>query len=144
MQFTSIQNGYIIRFPDRQDSAAHQQEIHKLTRLRKKAWIQLDSTVIQPRFHLHLLVLNFNLTQEPTSIQARLQDVCSRRKKNSGVNRLGLFFLVAQPHTEEVFYEISEYVDRCIAGDLSVAERLRNRTVLYIYQTEEKYLRYTK
>ena len=136
MQFTSIQNGHILRFPDRQNSVAHQREIQKLTQLGKKAWIQLDSSVIQPRFHLHLLVLNFNPTQELTSIQSQLHDICSGRERTKSTNRLEFFYLVAQPHTEEAFYEISEYIERCVAGDLSVAERLRNRTVLYIFQTE--------
>ncbi|MYF55929.1 hypothetical protein F4225_09295, partial [Candidatus Poribacteria bacterium] len=136
IQCTSIQNGHILRFPDIQNPVAHQREIQKLTRLGKKAWIQLDSRGIQPRFHLHLLVLNFNPTQEATSIQAQLHGIVNGGERNKTTNRLDYFCLVAQPHTEETFYEISEYIDRCVAGDLSVAERLRNRTVLYIYQTE--------
>ncbi len=136
MQFTSIQSGHILRFPDIQNSVAHQREIQKLTQLGKKAWIQLNSRVIQPRFHLHLLVLNFSPTQETTSIQAQLHGIVNGAERNKTTNRLDYFYLVAQPHTEEAFYEISEYIDRCVAGDLSVAERLRNRTVLYLYQTE--------
>lgn len=135
IQFTSIQNGHILRFPDIQNPVAHQREIQKLTQLGKKAWIQLDSRVIQPRFHLHLLVLHFNPTQEATSIQAQLHGIVGG-ERNKTTNRLDYFYLVAQPHTEEAFYEISEYIDLCIAGDLSIAARLRNRTVLYIYQTE--------
>ena len=135
-QLSSIQNGHILRCPDIENSVAHQRQLQNLTRLGKKAWIQLDSTAIQPRFHLHLLVLNFLPTQDVTSIQRQLHDIVNGGERNRSTNRLGFFYLVAQPHTEEAFYEISDYVDRCIAGDLSVAERLRNRTVLYIYQTE--------
>ncbi len=135
-QLSSIQNGHILRYPDIENSVAHQRQIQNLTRLGKKAWIQLDSTVVQPRFHLHLLVLNFIPMQDVTSIQAQLHEIVNGGERNRSTNRLGFFFLVAQPHTEEAFYEISDYVDRCIAGDLSVAERLRNRTVLYIFQTE--------
>ncbi len=135
-QLSSIQNGHILRCPDIENSVAHQRQIQNLTRLDKKAWILLDSSAIQPRFHLHLLVLNFMPTQEVTSIQRQLHEIVKGGERNRSTNRLGFFYLVAQPHTEEAFYEISDYVDRCIAGDLSVAERLRNRTVLYIYQTE--------
>ena len=135
-QLPSIQNGHILRYPNIENSVAHQRQIQNLTRLGKKAWIQLDSTAIQPRFHLHLLVLNFMPTQDVTSIQRQLHEIVNGGERNISTNRLGFFFLVAHPHTEEAFYEISDYVDRCIAGDLSVAERLRNRTVLYIYQTE--------
>ena len=135
-QLSSIQNGHILRYPDIENSVAHQRQLQNLTRLGKKAWIQFDSSVIQPRFHLHLLVLNFLPTQEVTSIQAQLHDIVKGGERNKSTNRLGFFYLVAQPHTEEAFYEISDYVDRCIAGDLSVVERLRNRTVLYIFQTE--------
>ena len=135
-QLSSIQNGHILRYPDIENSVAHQRQLQSLTRLGKKAWIQLDSTAIQPRFHLHLLVLNFLPTQDVTSIQRQLHDIVNGGERYKSTNRQGFFFLVAQPHTEEAFYEISEYVDRCIAGDLSVAERLRNRTVLYIFQTE--------
>ena len=135
-QLSSIQNGHILRYPDIENSVAHQRQLHSLTRLGKKAWIQLDSSTIQPRFHLHLLVLNFMPTQDVTSIQRQLHDIVKGGERNKSTNRLGFFFLVAHPHTEEAFYEINDYVDRCIAGDLSVAERLRNRTVLYIFQTE--------
>ncbi len=136
IQFTSIQSGHILRFPDIENPVVHQREIQKLTRLGKKVWIQLDSRVIQPRFHLHLLVLNFNQTQETTSIQAQLHGIVNGGERNKTANHLDYFYLVAQPHTEEVFYEISEYIDRCVDGDLSIAERLRNRTVLYLCQTE--------
>ena len=135
-QLSSIQNGHILRYPDIENSVAHQRQVQNLTRIGKKAWIRLDSTTIQPRFHLHLLVLNFMPTQDVTSIQRQLHDIAKGGERKKSTNRMGFFYLVALPHTEEVFYEISDYVDRCIAGDLSVAERLRSRTVLYIYQTE--------
>lgn len=135
-QLSPILNGHILRYPDIENSVAHQRQLQSLTRLDKKAWIQLDSSAIQPRFHLHLLVLNFMPTQDVTSIQRQLHDIVKGGVRNRSTNRMGFFYLVALPHTEEAFYEISDYVDRCIAGDLSVAERLRNRTVLYIYQTE--------
>ncbi len=135
-QLSPIQNGHFLRYPDIENSVAHQRQLQSLKRLDKKAWIQLDSSVIQPCFHLHLLVLNFMPTQDVTSIQRQLHEIVKGEERNKSTNRLGFFFLVALPHTEEVFYEISDYVYRCIAGDLSVAERLRSRTVLYIYRTE--------
>ena len=137
MQYAQIPNGHIIPFPNEQDFAAHQTEIHKLSRLKKKAWILLDSNRIQTRFHLQPLVLNFKPSQEPTSIQGMLQNVCSNIKMEKNGECIDFFYLVSKPLTEEVFYEISDYVNRCIAGDLSVAERLRGRTIIYISQTED-------
>lgn len=137
MQYPQIPNSHALDYPKEQDSALHKVEISKLARSRKKAWIQLDATMIETRYNLQLEVLDFKPLQTPTSIQSRLHDVCSSIKHDKTATSLEYFFLVAQKHVEEAFYEISEYINRCLAGDLSVAERLIGRTILYIYEIEK-------
>lgn len=136
MQYAQIPNGHILHYPHKQDSAGHQAELNNLSHLTRKAWIQLHSTMINTRYHLQFEVLDFKPSQEPTSIQARLQDISPRIIRDNIGEHLDCFFLVAQAQAEETFYEISEYINRCKTGDMSVAERLQGRTIIHIYQTE--------
>ena len=45
-------------------------------------------------------------------------------------------YLIAQPHADAPCYHISDYIRKCVAGDLKIAERLRGRTLITLYQTE--------
>ena len=137
MQYPQISNGHVLDYPKKHDSAFHKVEINKLTQIKKKAWIQFDSTMIQTRYHLQLEVLDFKSPQVPTSIQSRLNDVGINMEKDNTEKLLEYFFLVADKNVEESFYEIGEYVKQCIAGDLSVAERLFGRTILHIHEIEK-------
>ena len=136
-KFSHIPLSSILPLPDAQKSAAHKAELVKLTRLKRQAWIQLDSTKIQTRYQLTVLELRFQPSETTASIQASLRNVISEKKHANRETSFNEFYLVAQAHTDALFYNITDYVQRCVNWDLSVAERLRGRTILYIYQTEK-------
>lgn len=129
---TYIPNSSLLSYPDMKKSTAHQAELAKLARFSKQAWIQLDSAKIQTRYRLKVVALDFRASETATSIQGNLRNVYQKGKP-----LFNQFYLVAQPHTDALFYNITDYIQRCIASDLTVAERLRGRTLLYIYQSEE-------
>ena len=135
--FRYIPSGHLLPYPGQHRSTAHLAELAKLTRLRKQTWIQLDSAMIQTRYRLEVVELHFQTSETVASIQAKLRHVSSEIKGGSSNASYNQFFLIAQSHTNASFYNITDYVERCLAWDLSVAERLRGRTLLYIYQTEE-------
>ena len=135
--FRYIPSGHLLPYPGQHRSTAHLAELAKLTRLRKQTWIQLDSAMIQTRYRLEVVELHFQTSETGASIQAKLRHVSSEIKGGSSNGSYNQFFLIAQSHTNASFYNITDYVERCLAWDLSVAERLRGRTLLYIYQTEE-------
>ncbi len=130
--FTYIPSGTLLPFPGTQKSMAHQTELTKLAQFRKQAWIQLDSATIQTRHRLKVVELHFKASESATSIQRNLQNAY----ENSDIS-FNQFYLVALPQTDALFYNVTDYIQRCITSDITVAERLRGRTLLYIYQSEE-------
>lgn len=109
----------------------------KLARSGRKTWIQLDSTAIQTRFRLKVIEFNFLPSDTHVSIQDKLQNSFSTRNLACGEDPFCQFYLLAQPNANRQFYNITEYIQRCVAGDESVAERLLGRTVLLCYQSDE-------
>jgi len=130
--FTYIPSGTLLPHPGTQKSIAHQAELTKFARFGKQAWIQLDSTTIQTRHRLKVVELHFKASESAASIQENLRYVYE-----NGDISFNQFYLVAQPQTDALFYNVTDYIQRCVASDLTVAERLRGRTLLYIYQSEE-------
>lgn len=95
-----------------------------------RAWIQLPSALLQTRYRLKAIERTFGETEDARIIQAVL------RQWEAQEHEFHEHYLIAQPHAAEPCYHISEYVQRCVAGELAIAERLRGRTVLHLYQTE--------
>lgn len=94
-----------------------------------RAWIQLPSALLETRYRLNAIEQTFGEAEEPMAIQGMLRQWEQHQH-----------YLIAQPHADAPCYHISEYVQRCVAGDLAIAERLRGRTVLHLCQTEEQEL----
>ena len=135
--FSYLPNSHLLQYPQIQNATTHNAELAKLARNRNKTWIQLDSTLIQTRFSLKVVQVKFQSSESDASIQYILQTYFSTDKLENGENSFNQFFLVAQPNTDRQFYNITDYIQRCLEGDISVAERLRGRTVLYFYQSDE-------
>ena len=95
-----------------------------------RAWIQLPSALLQTRYRLKRVERTFGESEDARIIQAVL------RQWEAQEHEFHEHYLIAQPHAGEPCYQISEYVQRCVAGELAIAERLRGRTVLHLYQTE--------
>lgn len=96
------------------------------------AWLQLPSALLQTRYRLKAIERTFGEAEEAAAIQAVLRQWGTRE------HEFHAHYLIAQPHAGEPCYHISEYVQRCVAGELAIAERLRGRTMLHLYQTEEQ------
>lgn len=94
-----------------------------------RAWIQLPSALLETRYRLNAIERTFGESEEPVAIQGMLRQWEQHQH-----------YLIAQPHADAPCYHISEYVQRCVAGDLAIAERLRGRTVLHLCQTEVREL----
>ncbi len=129
---TYIPNSSLLSYQNSEKSTAHQAALAKLVRFSKQAWIQLDSATIQTRYQLKVVTLDFRASETAASIQRNL-----RNTYDIGEPLFNQFYLIAQPRTDALFYNITDYIQSCIASDLTVAERLRGRTLLYIYQVEK-------
>ena len=132
MQTDSFNTGSVLLWKGKQESAAHQAEIAGLSRRGDGVWIQLPSSLLETRYRLNAIELSFNDRGTPTAIQASLRQLSQAHK--TGLCR---HYLIAQPHAEAPCYNISDYVEKCVAGDLEIAERLRGRTVITLYQREK-------
>ena len=127
MQTDAFSTGNVLSWQGTQNTAAHQAELRR----RKQAWVGLPSTLLQTRYQLNAIDLSFSDAETATTIQSSF-----RASQLSDGTEFNQYYLIAEPHAEEPCYNISDYVQRCVAGDLTIAERLRGRTVINLYQTE--------
>lgn len=132
-----IINSHLLKYPNVNTSASHHSELKKLTRIGKKTWIKLDSTFLNTRYRLNVLALNFKSSEKAQSIQLYLRHLLYREDVDENSTSFYDFFLVAQPGSDSLYYNITEYIQNCIAGDIAIAERLIGRTILFIYQSDE-------
>ena len=127
MQTDAFSAGSVLSWQGTQNAAAHQAELQRS----KHAWIALPPALLQTRYQLNATDLSFGDAETATTIQASFWD-----SQLSGGTEFNQYYLIAEPHADEPCYNISDYVRRCVAGDLTIAERLRGRTVINLYQTE--------
>ncbi len=130
--FSPIIGGTLRLWPGTKESGWHRAELARLLRRGERAWIQLPSALLQTRYWLKAVEQAFSNSETATAIQASLRQ-CNL-SCGAGFNQ---YYLIAQPHAEASCYNISDYVQRCLAGELSIAERLRGRTVIHLHQTED-------
>ena len=127
MQTDAFSAGSVLSWQGTQNAAAHQAELRRS----KHAWILLPAALLQTRYQLNAIDLSFGDAETATTIQASFRD-----PQLSGGTEFNQYYLISEPHADEPCYNISDYVRRCVAGDLTIAERLRGRTVINLYQTE--------
>ncbi len=108
----------------------HRAQLQQLHREGRRAWVLFDSVAEQTRFWLNFAEHTFHREESRETIQNQLRQWFVQ---SQAFNRI---YLLAQENTEAPCYEITEYIQRCLAGDLSIAERLRGRTLFRLYQTE--------
>ena len=128
MQTDAFSAGSVLSWQTIQNAAAHQAELRRS----KHAWITLPSALLQTRYQLNAIALSFSDGETATTIQATFRD-----SQLSGGTEFNQYYLIAEPHADEPCYNISDYIHQCVAGDFTIAERLRGRTVINLYQTEE-------
>ncbi len=132
MQMDSFNTSSVLLWNKRQAPTAHRAELMRLRQLGESVWIQLPSTLLKTRYRLNALEHTFGDTEETTVIQSVLRQWSQTQEAD--VYR---HYLIAQPQADAPCYHISDYIRRCLAGDLEIAERLRGRTLITLYQTEE-------
>ncbi|MCZ6676856.1 MAG: hypothetical protein O7E52_06365, partial [Candidatus Poribacteria bacterium] len=109
---------------------AHSVKLQRLNREGIDVWITLDSVTSQTRCWLNFAEHTFAQAETREAIQNRL------RQWHSPSQAFERIYLIAQTNAESPCYDITDYTRRCVGGDLSIAERLRGRTIFRLYQTE--------
>lgn len=130
MQTDAFNTGSVLLWKGKQDTA-HRAELAALSRRGERAWIQLSSALLKTRYGLDAIELSFGDSKTPKAIQSTLWQLSQTLE-----TKWHQHYLIAEPHAEAPCYNISDYVRSCVAGDLEIAERLRGRTVITLYQTE--------
>ncbi len=130
MQTVPFDAGHTLLWRGSQEASVHQAELTRLVRRGERAWVLLPAALLETRYQLNAVEQSFGDVEPATAIQRKLRQSQSR----NGVE-YNQHHLIAHPQADAPCYNISEYVQRCIAGDLEIAERLRERTVIHLYQT---------
>ena len=109
----------------------HRATLEELTRDGRCVWIRLASSFAETRFRLTSVEHTFPASVSDETIRLELGQWHS--PQNSCLDRI---YLIAQEHVKETCYDITDYIDRCLAGDYSIANRLRGRTIFRLRQIE--------
>ena len=118
------------RLTTRKEIDAHRVKLQRLKRENIAAWLQLDTVTDRTRCWLNFLEHTFHQTERDESIQNRLRGWAQTSQTSDRI------YLLAETNADAPCYDITDYIQRCVDGDLSVAERLKGRTVFWLHQTE--------
>ncbi len=108
----------------------HRGALKRLRRSGKHAWILVNALADRTRFQLTFRDHTFSQADPPEAIQSQLRQCFS---PTQAFNRV---YLLAQDNAEVPCYDITNHISQCLAGDLSVADRLKGRTIFLLSQTE--------
>lgn len=122
--------GSLLPWRGTQESAAHRAALKQSSRRGSHAWVVLPSALLQTRYQLNATDLSFGDTERTLTIQALLRQSVLLHETD-----FNQYYLIAQPHADAPCYNISNHVQQCVSGDLTIAERLRGRTVINLFQT---------
>ena len=114
----------------RADIDEHRENLQRLRRKGRRAWTLVDTLADRTRFQLNFSDRSFSQTDRLESIQSQL------RQYHSPAQFFNRTYLLAQDGAEVPCYDITNYIAQCLAGDLSVADRLKGRTIFHLSQTE--------
>ena len=108
----------------------HRGQLQRLRRQGKHAWILVDSLAKQTRFRLNFHDHTFPHTERREAIHNHL------RQWSIAPQAFDRIYLHTQENVEAPCYDITDYIHRCLGGDLSIADRLKGRTIFRLYQIE--------
>ena len=120
-----------------EDLDRHRAQLERLRRKRKRAWIRFDAAFAETHVWLNCTEHTFSDSERREGIRNGLHRWLM--PTHAGFDR---FYLLAHENAETPCYDITDYIQRCLAGDLSIAERLRGRTVFRLCQTEVRSAKY--
>ncbi len=118
------------RLATRKEIDAHRVQLQQLKHKNIAAWLLLDTVTPGTRFWLNFVEHTFHQTEKEEAIQNRLRKWVHISQTPDRI------YLLAQTNADAPCYDITDYIQRCLDGDLSVADRLKGRTIFRLYQTE--------
>ena len=117
------------RFTTQKEIDAHHEKLQQLKRENLAVWLLLDTVTVGTRCWLNFLEHSFDQTAGREAIQNQLRRWATPQTSDR-------IYLLAQTNADAPCYDITNHVQRCVDGDLSVADRLKGRTIFRLYQTE--------
>ena len=113
----------------REAMPAYRRRLEGLKARGVEAWLYLEGLTRQTRYHLKFTAHTFSQTEAPAAIQRQLRDWHNTAENPERI------YLLGQADAATLCYHITDHVERCVNGDITVAERLKGRTVFRLYQT---------
>ncbi len=118
------------RLATRKEIDIHREKLQQLKRKSVAAWLLLDTVTVGTRFWLNFVEHTFHQTERREAIQNQL------RGWGHISQTFDRIYLLAEANADAPCYDITDYIQRCVDGDGSVADRLKGRTIFRLYQTE--------
>ncbi len=118
------------RLTTQQEIDTHRAKLQQLRRKNVAAWLLLDTVTAGTRFWLNFVEYTFHQTEGREAIQNQL------RRWGHTSQTFDRIYLLADANADAPCYDITDYIQRCVDGDVSVADRLKGRTIFRLYQTE--------
>ena len=118
------------RLTTQKEIDAHREKLQQLKREGTAAWLLLDTVPTETRFWLNFVEHSFDQHVGRETIQYQLRGWAHTDQPPDRI------YLLAAANAEAPCYDITDYTQRCVEGDYSVADRLRGRTIFRLYQTE--------
>ena len=120
------------RLTTQKEVDAHRVELQQLKCANMAAWLMLDTVTAGTRFWLNFVEHAFHQTGGREAIQNHLRGWGHTSQTSDRI------YLLAEANADAPCYDITDYIQRCVDGDLSVADRLKGRTIFRLYQTETR------
>ncbi len=120
------------RLATRKEIDTHRVKLQQFKRANIATWLLLDTVTAGTRFWLNFIEHTFHQTQGRAAIQKHLRGWARTAQTSDRI------YLLAEANADAPCYDITDYIQRCLDGDLSVADRLKGRTIFRLYQTERQ------
>ena len=118
------------RLTTQKEIDVHRVKLQQLKRERIAAWLLLDTVTDGTRFWLNFVEHTFHQTQKREAIRNHLRGWGHTSQTSDRI------YLLAEANADAPCYDITDHIQRCVDGDLSIADRLKGRTIFRLYQTE--------
>ena len=118
------------RLTTQKEIDAHRVKLQQLKREHIAAWLLLDTVTDGTRFWLNFVEHTFHQTQKQEAIWNHLRGWGHTSQTSDRI------YLLGEANADATCYDITDHIQRCVDGDLSIADRLKGRTIFRLYQTE--------
>ena len=118
------------RLTTQKEIDAHRVKLQRLKSKNIAAWLLLDTVTTGTRFWLNFVEYSFDQHVGRKTIQHQFRQWAHVPPTPDRI------YLLAEANAEAPCYDITDYIQRCVRGDLSVADRLKGRTIFRLHQTE--------